>query len=99
MEQLKQWLQQGDRILLYMDANENVIDGPLCHKLTSLGFTAMAHRLAGFVPNTHVEGKECIDEVWASHGLEVTAIQLMSFHQSVGDHRTFLVDFTTIGQQ
>jgi hypothetical protein len=92
---LKTWLQQGDRILLYMDANENVIDGPLCKRLADLGLSPNAHRLHGFIPNTHVSGSECIDEVWSSIGLEVTGIQLQSFHKSIGDHRTFIVDFTT----
>lgn len=95
IEQLKTWLRQGDRIMLYMDANENVIDGPLCSALADLGFTPEAHRLHGYIPNTHVSGSECIEEVWCSFGLEVTAIQILSFHKSIGDHRCFLVDFTT----
>jgi hypothetical protein len=95
IEQLKTWLRQGDRIMLYMDANENVIDGPLCSALVDLGFTPEAHRLHGYIPNTHVSGSECIEEVWCSFGLEVTAIQILSFHKSIGDHRCFLVDFTT----
>lgn len=95
IEQLKTWLGQGDRIILYMDANENVFDGPLCSQLAALGFTPMAHQLHGKIPNTHVEGSECIEEIWASPGVEITGIQILSFHQSIGDHRTFLVDFTT----
>jgi hypothetical protein len=90
--QLKTWLQAGDRIFLFMDANENVIDGQLCSKLAELGFTPWAHRLHGSVPNTHVEGSECIEEFWGSYGLEVTGIQLLSFHEGIGDHRPFLVD-------
>lgn len=98
LSQLQQWLRQGDRILLYMDANEHVVSGPLCSGLARLGFTPNGHRLLGSLPNTHVEGRECIDEVWSSFGLEVTAIQVQSFHQSIGDHRSFLVDFTTRAQ-
>jgi hypothetical protein len=95
--QLKAWLKEGDRILLYMDANENVIDGPLCREqLENLGFTPWAHRLHSFIPNTHVEGSECIEEVWGSYGVEVMGIiQVLPFHQSIGDHRSFRVDFTT----
>lgn len=95
LDQLKTWLRQGDRIMLYMDANENVIDGPLCAGLATLGFTPEAHRLHGYIPNTHVLGSECIEEIWCSYGLEVTGIQILSFHKSIGDHRCFLVDFTT----
>lgn len=77
LDLLKTWLQQGDRIMLYMDANENVIDGPLCSRLRDLGFTPSAHNLHGRIPNTHVAGSECIDEVWVSHGLEVTGVQVL----------------------
>jgi hypothetical protein len=93
--QLRTWLQSGDRIFLFMDANENVIDGQLCSKLAELGFTPWAHCLHGTVPNTHVEGSECIEEFWGSYGLEVTGIQLLSFHEGIGDHRPFIVDFTS----
>jgi hypothetical protein len=93
--QLKAWLKKGDRILLYMDTNENVINRPLCRELDAIGFTPWAHRLHGFIPNTHVEGSECIEEVWGSYGVEVTGVQILPFHQSIGDHRSFIVDFTT----
>jgi hypothetical protein len=93
--QLKAWLKEGDRILLYMDANENVLNGPLCRQLEAIGFAPWAHKMHGIIPNTHVEGSECIDEVWGSYGVEVTAVQVLSFHESIGDHRSFIVDFTT----
>ena len=54
-----------------------------------------AHKLHGHIPNTHVKGSECIEEVWGSYGLEVTGVQLLLFHKSVSDHHCFLVDFTT----
>lgn len=95
LEQMKNWLQQGERIMLYLDANENVLEGPLCQGLMALGFSPAAHMMHGHIPNTHVSGSECIDEVWVSYGIEVTGVQVLSFHQSVGDHRSFLVDVTT----
>lgn len=93
--QLRIWLQSGERIFLFMDANENVIDGQLCSQLSTLGFSPWAHKLHGTVPNTHVEGSECIEEFWGSHGLEVTGVKLLSFHEGIGDHRPFIVDFTS----
>jgi hypothetical protein len=63
IDQLKQWMQNGERIILFMDANENCIDGPLCTCLADIGLAPQAHRLYGRVPNTHVEGSECIEEV------------------------------------
>jgi hypothetical protein len=92
---LQTWMHQGDRILLYMDANENVITGPLCSKLADIGLTPWGHRLHGHLPNTHVEGSECIDEVWGSIGLEVTGLKVLPFSESIGDNRTLIVDFTT----
>ncbi len=93
--QLKQWMQHGERIILFMDANENCIDGPLCSRLADIGLAPQAHRLYGRVPNTHVEGSECIEEVWCSFGIEITGIQLLSFHEGIADHRPFIVDFTS----
>jgi hypothetical protein len=81
--------------MLYLDANENILEGPLCQGLMALGFSPAAHSMHGRLPNTHVSGSQCIDEVWVSFGLEVTGVQVLCFHQSVGDHRSFLVNVTT----
>lgn len=64
-------------------------------KLAELGFMPWAHQLHGTVPNTHVKGSECIEEFWGSCGLEVAGIQLLSFHEGIGDHRPFIVNFTS----
>ena len=35
IKQLKTWVDQGDRIVLTMDANEHVLKGPLCKALVN----------------------------------------------------------------
>ena len=78
--QLKEWLQVWDRIFLYMEANEDVINWPLCHQLSELGFVAWTHLIQGKVLDTRVEGKEWIDEFWGLYDLVVTNIQVFSYH-------------------
>lgn len=79
-------------IFLFVDANENVIDGVLCSRLVDLDFTPCAHSLYDSVPNTHVEGSECIKEFWGLYSLKVMRIQLLSFHGGIGNHRPFIVN-------
>jgi hypothetical protein len=95
IKQVKQWMGNNEEIILVMDANEHVVNGPLCRRLANLGLSPMATRLHGTPPNTHVNGTQCIDEVWTTPGIEVTGIQISSFHESFSDHRAFIVDFTS----
>ena len=43
-------------------------------------------------PNTHIDGTNPIDTWWVSHDIKVMGVKMLSFHQSVGDHCTILID-------
>ena len=64
---LKSWRRQGDRIILLMDANDNVHKGKLSQRLASnlIELKEAVHKLTtGQGPNTHIRGFKPIDGVW-----------------------------------
>ncbi len=101
LAQLHSWVKQGDRIILTMDANEHVLEGKdLCRELTDpdngLKLKEISHTVWGKrEPNTHISGKLPIDGVWVSEDLEVRGVKILTFGESVGDHRTIIFDITT----
>ena len=100
IKQLKTWVDQGDRIVLTMDANEHVLRGPLCKALVDpengLKMREVSHEAWGKTPpNTYIDGTDPIDGIWASDTLEVMGVKILPFYSSVGDHRTMVFDITT----
>jgi hypothetical protein len=95
--------QQGDRLLIFMDMNKHILNGPLAKRMLGMGLEEATHQHWGDTkPHTYVGGKEPIDAVFHTPDLEVTSTLKLSFHESVGDHRTVLVDISTwsaIGKQ
>ena len=100
ISQLQTWVAQGDRIIMMMDANEHVLNGPLCRRLRDeelgLDLEEVSHKVwGGREINTHIDGSEPIDGVWVSRKLEVGGFLILPFSQSVGDHRSFAFEVTT----
>ena len=46
-------------------------------------------------PKTFIDGQQTIDGVWSSTILEIGSFKLLSFGESIGDHRTMIFDVTT----
>jgi hypothetical protein len=91
----KQWQTAGERLLLFVDMNEHVLQGHLAKQLLALNLSEATHTSWGEQePNTHISGSKPIDGVYHSGNLEVTSTLLLSFHEGVGDHRTVLIDVT-----
>jgi len=89
------WRKAGERIIIMADMNEHILRGPLARRLLSLGLVEATHISWGDKePNTHVSGSKPIDAVYHSPDIEVTATRQLSFHESVGDHRSVLIDIT-----
>lgn len=91
------WIKAGDRILLFMDANEHITKGLIHTKLTSkdVGLKEISHRHWGATPpHTHINGSIPIDGIFASAELEIMHCLHLSFHESVGDHRTMIVEIS-----
>ena len=49
----------------------------------------------GHESNTYIDGSKPIGGVWASRCLEIGGFRLLSFWESVGDHRTMIFDVIT----
>ena len=100
---LQCWRQQGDRLLIFIDMNKDILNGPLAKRMLRMGLEEATHQHWGDIkPHTYLGGKEPIDAVFHTPDLEVTSTLQLSFHKGVGDHRTVLVDISTwsaIGKQ
>ena len=97
-KQVTCWIKAGERILLLMDANEHITNGLIHARLTSkeVGLQEISHRSWGDTPpHTHINGSLPIDGIFASPELELTHCLHLSFHESVGDHRTMIVEIST----
>jgi hypothetical protein len=83
--------------------NKHILKGSLAQQLLAMGFAEATHtRWHEEAPHTFIDGSKPIDSVYHTHNLEIMAITQLSFHKSIGDHHTVLVDVTTrlvIGQQ
>ena len=95
--QLQEWVRQGDRLLIMMDANEHVLDDPffrsLCSEENGLDLVEISHRAwEGSEIGTYIDGTKPIDGVWASSGLEIGGFKILSFMEGVRDHRTMIFD-------
>ena len=100
LQQLKTWVAQGDRLILMMDANEHILNGPLGRSLLAeengLNLMECSHKAwGGAEPNTHIDGSHPIDGVWASRSLEIGGFKMLPFGEGVGDHRTMLFDVSS----
>ena len=84
-----------------MDANEHVLHGQFCRRLTSadvgLDIEEMSHQAwdQNHEPNTFADGSKLIDGVWASHSLEIRGFKILSFGESVSNHSTMVFDVST----
>ena len=97
--QLKRWRSNGNRIILFMDANEHILRGPITRRLraSDIDLCDVSHTFwpTDKEPNTYIDGSLPIDGVFVSPDLDVTNFLSLSFHESVGDHRSMIIEITT----
>ena len=94
---IKSRRQKNERVVLMMDANENVVMGVMSRELAQEGIDmkeAVHGMTEGLGPKTHFRGKESIDGIWVSTDLEVTGASYLPFDPDVGDHRPVMIDIT-----
>lgn len=98
-QQLKRWRSRGDRIVLFMDANEHIIKGPLSKRLRAddieLHEMGSKYWPRNMEPRTYVDGSIPIDGIFCTPDIDVTNFLALSFHESVGDHRTLIIELST----
>ncbi len=98
-QQMKQWRAAGKHLVLYLDANENIYRAELGWQLTDLHNLGMKEEVGDFMGRqqgaTFLRGSEPIDAIWVMSNLKVAHACVIPVGYGVGDHRLFVVDFST----
>ena len=90
------WLANGERLIIFMDFNEQVLRGKLPKLLQQAGLEEVSHtRWGGSEPKTFARGSQPIDGIYISQELEVMSIMILPFDKSIGDHRSMIIDIST----
>lgn len=96
---LRGWRSSGDRLILFIDSIKHVLTGRIAHLLShpTIDMHEVSRKfwLPGEGHNTHINGTQPIDGIYASPEINVGSFLSLSFHEGVGDHRTSIIDFTT----
>ena len=95
---LKRWRDEGDRIIVCLDANENIYTKRIGRALTEIDGLAMKEVVGDYTGKqlgaTYFRGSQPIDGVWATKDIEVLNACVMPVGYGMGDHRCFVVDFS-----
>ena len=97
MSQLEKWREEGDRLVVCLDANEDIYKKSLGKSLTKQEGLNMLEVVGEFtgrkIGPTFFQGSKPIDGIWATLDLVVTHACVMLAGYGVGDYRVFVVDF------
>ena len=97
--QLQSWRDEGDRLIVCMDANEDIYKKSMGKTLTDPTGLAMSEVVGDFTGEklgaTFFRGTKPIDAIWATPDIVVTGACVMPAGYGVGDHRLFVIDFLT----
>ena len=91
---LLKWIRKGERIILMIDANEDVRDGPLSKRLRELGLISPIQTKFGSLnmPPTYHRGSVPIDAIFVSPSVCVDKTGMLEFGNGPGDHRAIFID-------
>ncbi len=99
LREMRKWHRAGERLILCLDANENIYLGELGRELTGLHGLGMKEVVGDYTTRrlgaTYFRGSAPIDAVWVTSNVAVVNACVMPVGYSVGDHRLFVVDFAT----
>ena len=97
LEQLTKWREDGDKLIVCLDANENIYRKAIGKALTSVDGLAMKEVVGDFtgvpIGPTYFRGSKPIDAIWATSDVDVVGACIMPAGFGIGDHRVFVVDF------
>lgn len=93
---LRRWRHAGDRLILFIDANEDTSNGPLSRLVTGPGLNmreaVRAHHPTLPLTPTFQTGRLPIDAVFVTPDLPVTAGAWISSKRCPGDHRGCILE-------
>ena len=97
IRQLEKWRLEGDRLIVCIDANEDIYRKSLGKSLSKMDGLNMVEVVGDFtgkrIGPTLFWGSKPIDGIWATTDIAVTHACVMPAGYGVGDHRLFVVDF------
>ena len=94
---LVKWREEGDKLILMIDSNENMQSGPLSKalKMDSLQMCDVVQSQTNIPgPPTFIRGTRQIDAIWATQDLTITKACFLPFNFALGDHRGILLDIS-----
>ena len=90
---LHSWIQMKIRIILFIDANEDLNKGHLCAAFSRLHLRDLVKdRTHNVGPNTHFSGQHQIDGAFATEDIDCSGARFLPFWTGIGDHRAIVVD-------
>jgi hypothetical protein len=96
VKKLKQWREQGDKLIVCLDANEDIYMKSIGKALTDTEGLNMAEAVGEFtgkkISPTFFRGSKPIDGIWTTPDIIVTHTCVMPAGYGVGDHRLFVID-------
>ncbi|KAL7498396.1 hypothetical protein ACHAWT_006230 [Skeletonema menzelii] len=95
---LRSWREEGDRIIVCLDANENIYTKRIGQALTDIDGLAMKEVVGEYTGKqlgaTHFRGSQPIDGIWATQDIEILNACVMPVGYGMGDHRCFVIDIS-----
>jgi hypothetical protein len=99
VSQLQQWREEGDCLIVCLDANKDIYKKSLGKSFTNIDGLAMKEVIGEFtgtpVRATFFRGSKPINGVWATSDITVCNTSIMPVGYSIGDHRLFMIDFAS----
>jgi hypothetical protein len=96
VKQLEKWREEGDRIIVCMDANENMYKKSIGKAQTNKDGLNMVEVVGEFtgkkIGATSFRGSKPINGIWAITDIGVTHLCVMPAGFDIGDHQMFVVD-------
>ena len=93
---LDEWRENGDRLIVCMDANEDIYKKQIGRRLTDEAGLNMSEVVGDFTGEdlgaTYFRGTKPIDGVWATRDIGIVGACVMPVGFGVGDHRLFVID-------
>jgi hypothetical protein len=98
LHQLAKWRAAGDRIILFVDHNKHMYNGPLGTALANTSGLALKEAILQHTGKrtgaTFFRGSKPIDGLWVSSKIKIANVCVMPFGYGVGNHRMFVLDIT-----
>ena len=96
---LTRWREDGNRLIVCLDANEHIYKKSLGKALTDAEGLRMKEVVGDFtgrpIGPTYFRGQKPIDGVWVTPDITITGACIMPAGFGIGDHRLFVIDINT----